>query len=222
LSRRSGAGLPDPTTLSNGQIEEMEDAMGTWNTGWEIGFPAETKEEMLLALVVRDLIYGTSFDVEAEDSDAEFAIDYTAGEELENGRYQLLLAAEIEGSDNAELIHAFTEQILEELLDEAEALLRQQQHLGEFPRSDVRFDAVPEDEERWDLVIPDWLAPDGAEVPFGFRCFDGASGDPVPDDATLDAHGRVIVVPFGETIHLVAIPAPVELPQHPHGENQPE
>jgi hypothetical protein len=222
MARVVGIRRPPAKTLFDHEVERTEDVMETWNTGWEIGFPATTKEEMLLALVIRDLIYGSSFDVEAEDSDAEFAIDYTAGEEIEDGRYQLLLAAEIEGSDNAELIHAFTEQILEELLDEAEALVQQQTSLGDHPLSDLRFAVVPEDEERWDLVIPDWLAPDGAEVPFGFRCFDAGSGDAVPDDATLDAHGRVIVVPFGDTVHLVAIPAPVELPQHPDGGGQPD
>ncbi len=59
---------------------------------------------------------------------------------------------------------------------------------------------VPEDEERWDLVIPDWLAPDDAEVPFGFRSFDKVSGEPVPDNAAFDAHGRVIAVPFGDQV----------------------
>jgi len=183
--------------------------MTTWNTGWQIAFPSQTMDEMLLALVVRDLIHGASYDVEAEDSETEFAIDYTAGDELENEGYQLLLAAEIEGTENAELIHSFTEQMLEELLDEAEALVRQQTEIGAYASTELRFETVPEDEERWDLVVPDWLAPDGAEVPFGFRCFDVSSGAPVPDNAILDAHGRVIVVPTGDTIHLIGIPAPL-------------
>jgi hypothetical protein len=182
--------------------------MASWTTGWEIEFPAGEADERLLALVVRDLAHGASFDVEAEDSDAEFAVDYTAGEELEGDTYRLLLVAEIDGSENAELVQAFTEQALEELLGEAEALVAKRIDLGSTPLSKLRFETVPEDEERWDLVVPDWLAPDGAEVPFGFRIFAADSGEPVPNNATLDAHGRVIAFDFADELHLVAIPAP--------------
>ena len=87
-----------------------------------------------------------------------------------------------------------------------------------LPLNQVRFDVVPEDEERWDLVIPDWLAPDDAEVPFGFRSFDSASGEPVPDNAALDAQGRVIAVPFEDKILFFGIPAPEE---HDHSEDEP-
>ena len=182
----------------------------TWNTGWEIEFPATTADEVLLALVVRDLIHGASFDVEAEETGAEFAVDYTAGDELEDGTYRLLLLAEVEGPEDAALLQAFTEQALDELIEEAEALVAERTPMKDVPLSDLRFDAVPEDEERWDLIIPDWLAPDGAEVPFGFRSFDTVSNEPVPDNATLDTHGRVIVFPFEDQIFFVGIPAPEE------------
>ena len=184
--------------------------MATWNTGWEIEFPATSADEVLLALVVRDLIHGASFDVESEDTGAEFAVDYTAGDELEDGDYRLLLMAEVDGPEDAALLQVFTEQALEELIEEAEALLAERTPLKDVPLSDLRFDAVPEDEERWDLIVPDWLAPDGAEVPFGFRGFDVASNEPVPDNATLDAHGRVIALPFEDRIFFVGIPAPEE------------
>lgn len=184
--------------------------MTTWNTGWEIEFPAETADEILLALVVRDLVHGASFDVEAEETGAEFAVDYTAGDELEDGSYRLLLMAEVEGPEDAALLAAFTEQALEELLEEAEALVAERKDLNDVPLSSVRFEVVPEDEERWDLIVPDWLAPDGAEVPFGFRGFDADSGEPVPDNTTLDAHGRVIAYGFGDRLLMVAIPAPAE------------
>ncbi|MCU0303402.1 MAG: hypothetical protein MUC56_05050 [Thermoanaerobaculales bacterium] len=184
--------------------------MATWNTGWEIEFPAQTVDELRLALVVRDLINGSSFDVESEETGAEFAVDYTAGDELEGTTYRLLLAAEVDGPDDPGLVQAFTEQALEEAIEEAEGLLEQATQVAELPLDRVRFEAVSEDAERWDLVIPDWLAPDGAEVPFGFRAFDAASGAPVPDDATLDGHGRVVAVPFDGRLLLVGIPAPVE------------
>jgi hypothetical protein len=184
--------------------------MATWNTGWEIEFPATSEDELQLALVVRDLVHGASYDVESEDSGAEFAVDYTAGDELEDGIYRLLLVAEIEGPDDAELVQAFTEQALDELIAEAEGLLEERKAVARVPLTTVRFDVVPEDEERWDLIVPDWLAPDGAEVPFGFRSFDVGSGGPVPDNHTLDAHGRVVAVPFGDEFVLVGIPAPAE------------
>ncbi len=191
--------------------------MATWNTGWEIGFPAETADEILLALVVRDLIHGASYDVESDDTGVEFAVDYTAGDELEDGSYHLLLMAEVDGPEDAALVQSFTEQAVEELLEEAEALVAERTAVTELPLEKVRFEVVPEDEERWDLIIPDWLAPDDAEVPFGFRSFDAASGKPVPDNAALDAHGRIIAVPFDGTLFFVAIPAPVE---HDHAEGE--
>jgi len=191
--------------------------MATWNTGWEIGFPAETADEILLALVVRDLIHGASYDVESEETGVEFAVDYSAGDELEDGSYHLLLMAEVDGPEDAALVQSFTEQAVEELLEEAEALVAERTALAELPLENVRFEVVPEDEERWDLVIPDWLAPDDAEVPFGFRSFDTTSGEPAPDNATLDAHGRVVAVPFDGRVFFVAIPAPVE---HEHSENE--
>jgi hypothetical protein len=184
--------------------------MTKWNTGWAIEFPATKADEILVALVVRDLIHGASYDVEAEETGDEFEVDYTAGDELEDGRYRLLLMAEIDGPEKAELLQAFTEYTLEEVLEEAEALIEKRTDVGDVAISDLRFEAVSEDDERWDLVIPDWLAPDGAEVPFGFRSFAVESGDPLPDDPTLDAHGRVIMVPFDERVQLVAIPAPVD------------
>jgi hypothetical protein len=190
--------------------------MTHWDTGWAIEFPARDFDELLLALVVRDLIHGASYDVEAEETGEEFAVDYTAGDEFEDDCYRLLLIAEIDGPERSDLLQAFTEHTLEELLDEAEELVKQRADLAELAVDDIRFEAVPEDEERWDLVIPDWLAPDGAEVPFGFRAYDVGSGEPVPDNATLDAHGRVLLIPFGDRFRLTGIPAPSEH-DHPGG-----
>jgi hypothetical protein len=182
--------------------------MAIWSTGWEVEFPAETAHELLVALVVRDLAHGASFDVEAEDSDAEFAIDYTAGEEIEGTSYRLLLRAEIDGHDDAALIQAFTEQALEEMLEEAERLAARATPIGDLPVADLEFRPVAEDDERWDLIIPDWLAPDDAEVPFGFRAYHAATGDPVPDNAALDAHGRIVLYEHGNRYIIVGVPAP--------------
>jgi hypothetical protein len=202
--------------------------METWETGWEVGFPASSTDELLTALVVRDLIHGASFDVEAVEDGSELALDFLAGDELDGETYQLLLSAEVGGTENRELVQAFTEQMLEDLVGEAEELVAQRQELGSRRVDEVEFRVVPEDEERWDLVVPDWLAPDGAEVPFGYRPFVSESGACWPSDDDLDMHGRVILVPAGDSIVLFGIPAPAGwgeeddedeggLPLHPDG-----
>jgi hypothetical protein len=182
----------------------------TWEGAWEVEFQATTLDELALALVVRDLVHGTSFDIEGEDGGGVLAIDFGAGDELDGETYRMLVSAEATGSWDEELVRDLTERLLDQLVDEAESLLERRIELGVAPVDQVGFEVVAEDDERWDLVIPDWLAPDGAEVPFGFRPIKRASGEPWPTDEQLDAHGRVVVVPFGGSIHLLAIPAPAE------------
>jgi hypothetical protein len=202
--------------------------MESWETGWEVGFPASNTDELLLALVVRDLVHGASFDVESVEDGTELALDFLAGDELQDETYQLLLAAEIEGTESREMVQAFTEQMLDDLVTEAESLIAQKTELGSRPFAELVFRSVPEDEERWDLVAPDWLAPDGAEVPFGFRSFSADSGEAWPGNGLLDAHGRVVLVPAGDKIVAFGIPAPEGwgeeeeedgdgLPVHPNG-----
>jgi hypothetical protein len=203
--------------------------MESIEAGWEIGFPAATMDEFLLALVVRDLVHGASFDVEALEDGSELKLDFTAGDELDGETYNLLLSADVAGSDNRDMIEAFTEQMLEGLVDEAQEALDQRQEIGSMPLANLVFRVVAEDEERWDLVIPDWLAPDGSEVPFGFRPFEASSDQPWPDNTVLDLHGRVVLVPFEDQVHAFGIPAQTEwneehgaddpsgLPIHPNG-----
>jgi len=192
--------------------------MESWETGWEVGFPASNADELLLALVVRDLVHGASFDVEAVEDGTELALDFLAGDELQDETYQLLLSSEIAGTENREMVQAFTEQMLEDLVAEAEELFAQRQELGSRSSAELVFEKVPEDQERWDLVIPDWLAPDGAEVPFGFRSFEAATGDVWPTNEILDAHGRVMLVPAGDKVLLFGIPAPEGWGEDEHGE----
>jgi hypothetical protein len=195
--------------------------METWETGWEVGFPASNADELLLALVVRDLVHGSSFDVEAVEDGSELALDFLAGDELQDQTYQLLLSAEIGGTENREMVQAFTEQMLEDLVAEAQDLVAQRQELGSRSSAELVFRSVPEDEERWDLVAPDWLAPDGAEVPFGFRSFDAESDEPWPSNEVLDEHGRVVVVPADDEILLFGIPAPAGWDDEEDGEGRP-
>jgi len=181
-----------------------------WEAAWEIAFAAGTLDELLIALVVRDLVHGASFDVEAEADGTELALDFFAGDELDGETYQLLLSAEVAGDEKPEMVRDFTEQMLEQMIDEAEGLVEQKTSLGLRSLEGLVFRAVPEDEERWDFVVPDWLAPDGAEVPFGFRSYLVDGDEAWPPDEALDEHGRVILVPFAGAAHLFGIPAPAE------------
>ncbi len=180
--------------------------MESWLASFEVAFPASTVEELLLALVVRDLVYGTSYDVETEDGGQTFQVDITASEEISAEDYQLLIEAEIRGAEESETARAFLQQILEEAVDDAEGIVEQRKELGVSASDEIEMRVVPEDEERWDLVIPDWLAPEGAEVPFGFRAFVAGTDQPIPDNAQLDAAGRIVMVPFGGRFSMFSVP----------------
>jgi len=180
----------------------------TWEAAWEVEFPASSPEELALALVVRDLLHGTSFDIEGADGGADLALDYIAGDELEGTTYRLLVTAEATGSSDADVVRDVTERLLDQLVDEAESLMERRAVLAVEKAEALGFRSVPEDQERWDLVVPDWLAPDGAEVPFGFRPVLLGSDRPWPTDEQLDGHGRIVVVPFGGELQLIAIPSP--------------
>lgn len=182
--------------------------MEPWLASFEVQFPATSVDELLLALVVRDLVYGTSFDVETEDGSQTFQVDVTASEEIDSESYQLFVEAEITGVEDPEAARAFLQQILEEAVDEAEQCVANRREVDSMEAARIDLKAVPEEEERWDLVIPDWLAPEGAEVPFGFRAFLGDGADrPFPNNEDLDAAGRIVLVPFGGRYHFFAIPA---------------
>lgn len=181
--------------------------MEPWLASFEVAFPASTVEEILLALVVRDMVYGTSFDVETEDGGQAFQVDVTASEEIDAESYQLLVEAEIRGIEDKDTASAFLQQILEEAIDDAERLVEQRMDFSTVGADEVELKTVPEDQERWDLVIPDWLAPEGAEVPFGFRAFRKDSDQPYPSNTDLDGAGRLVMVPFGGRFSIFAIPA---------------
>ncbi len=184
--------------------------MSTWETSWEVSLPADTVEELLLGLVVRDLLHGTSFDLEhdREGQSSTLAVDYTVGDELEGRIYRLLVTMRASGKEDRLAVQSFTEELLEELVEDSEVLVGRRQALGSVELGSLGFERVPEEEERWDLVIPDWLAPDGAEVPFGFRSVIASTREAWPSDEQLDRHGRIVLVPHAGTAHLFAIPAP--------------
>ncbi len=190
-----------------------------WEATWQVEFPAADRRELLLSLVVRDLLHGSSFDLELAEHGDVMAVDYLAGDEQQNDVYWLLVTARVQGPDDRESLQRLTEDVLEELIAEAERVVEARQRLGSLAIETLTFEVVPEDEERWDLVVPDWLAPDGAEVPFGFRPIDAATASHWPSDELLDAHGRIVLVPHGGVAYLYGVPAPVgeglELPVVP-------
>jgi len=187
----------------------------------ELPLPASTVEELLKALILRDLVHGSSYDVEVEETGDEFQVDLIATDELdeEQGVYTALIEVEAGGQVNEDSLSSFLTQMIDELMGEAEEMAEAREEIGVFEASELEFRIVSENEERWDLVIPDWLAPEDAIVPFGFRSCLRKDGEPFPSDSDLDDAGRVVLVPMGKNIHVLAIPAPKEdtgnLPLHP-------
>ncbi|NOZ93170.1 MAG: hypothetical protein GXP47_00305 [Acidobacteria bacterium] len=182
--------------------------MEKWEEAMALDIPLEEREDVCQGLLVRDLLHGSSFDVETDDPEAVFSVDFTCGDETEEGVYRLLIIAEIEGTEDHELVRSFTEEVLSEYLEEAASIVDLVEWIGEVAEDEVECRVVPEDEERWDLVVPDWMAPEDAEVPFGFRLFRTADGKPWPPDADLDRFGRVLVVPWQDRLHLAGTPMP--------------
>lgn len=182
----------------------------SWEESWQVEFPAAEPRQMLLCLVVRDFVHGSSYDLELVDSESTMVVDYLAGDEHQDDVYWLLLTAQVRGPEDRESLQKLTEDVLETLITEAESLVEGSQQLDSLSIEELVFEVVAEDDERWDLVVPDWLAPDGAEVPFGFRPVIAATGERWPSDEQLDAHGRIVLVPHGGEGYLFAIPAPAD------------
>lgn len=180
---------------------------GTWEGSWELTLPVNRAVDLLTGLVTRDLLHGSSFDVELEDG-AELAVDLLAGDELDEDGYRLMVAAEVEGPRRPAEVSEVVLEALEEAIEEARLLVERRSGLGSVRVAEVEMRPVEEDAERWDLVVPDWLAPDGAVVPFGFRPFRRRDGSPWPGDTDLDRHGRVVLVPEGSRLVAYGVPAP--------------
>jgi hypothetical protein len=183
-----------------------DQAAGEWEASWEVEFPAATAAELLVALLVRDQLHGSSFDLELESGEV-MEVDFAAGDELDESAYTLLACAAARGPQDRSALQQLVEEVLEQLVAEAEDLARSCQLLGSVASDELGFEPVEEHDERWDLVVPDWLAPDGAEVPFGFRPVLARTGARWPDDSLLDSHSRVVLVPHGGLARLFGVPA---------------
>lgn len=188
----------------------MADDGKRWEEAWALDLPGETAEQVLFGQVLKDLVHGASFDVEFEEDGTQLEVDFTCGDEMEEEIYRLLIVAEVTGPEEREMLGEFAEEALGEMAETAAEAARAAELLGEAKLEEIEIRTVPEDEERWDLVAPDWLAPDDAEVPFGFRPFRVPGGEPWPSSAELDRFSRVVLVPTPEGYRLYGVNLPEE------------
>jgi len=181
-----------------------------WEDAWALDLPGETAEQILFGLVLKDMAHGTSFDVEFGEGGPVLEVDFICGDELEGSTYRLLLVAEVAGPEETERLTEVAEDVLGEMAAVAQEAVDGAVMLEEASLDAIELRAVPEDDERWDLVCPDWLAPDGAEVPFGFRPFRRSDGTPWPSDEALNRHARIVVVPTETGYRLYGVDLPAE------------
>ncbi|MCS7183494.1 MAG: hypothetical protein NZ869_10350, partial [Thermoanaerobaculum sp.] len=82
---------------------------------------------------------------------------------------------------------------------------KQAQLLDRKPTGEVVFAVVGEEDEKQQLILPEWLAPESADLPWGFQPFT-KNGEPWPSSEVLSAHERLVVVPFKGEYLLYALP----------------
>ena len=179
---------------------------------WEVELPAGTPEQLLAALAARDRLFGQSISLEPEE-DEKNTVEVWIGtvEALEGETFKLSIYAELTGPKQyLEAAEEALEDIVGEQIEAAAVEAEQAKLLGRRPAAEVSFRRVGEDDERSELVIPEWLAPEGEEVelPMGFRGYD-SKGKPWPTDAELSKHERVVVLPVKDELLLYALP-PIE------------
>lgn len=179
---------------------------------WEVELPAANPEQLLAALAARDRLFGQSISLEPED-DEKSTVEVWIGtvEALEGTTFKLSIYSELTGPKvYMEAAREALEDIVSEQIEAAAVEAGQAKLLGRRPASEVTFRRVDEDEERTELIIPEWLAPEGEEVelPMGFRGFD-SKGTPWPGDDLLTKHERVVVLPVKTELLLYSLP-PIE------------
>jgi hypothetical protein len=174
---------------------------------WELELPAATADQLLAALTTRDRLYGHSITLEPEENAAKAVDVWLASvESLEESKYRLGVYAEITGpKEYLEAARDALEDIVSEQVEAAAAEAGEATLIERRPASEVQFRKVSEDDEKPQLVIPEWLAPGEIDVPWGFRGYD-AKGKPWPDDDTVLAHDRLVLIPFKGELLLYALP----------------
>jgi len=184
---------------------------------WEIELPAATVEQMLAVLASRDRLFGHSVTLEPEDAPEQAVEAWLASTEALQGE-SARLGVYVELSGPKPYLEAARDAIEEIVADHVEAATldaSQAQLLARRPAHEIEFRPVGETEERPQLIIPDWLAPEKAELPWSFRSYD-LKGVPWPDERTLAAHQRLALVPFAGELLLYALPAIDEDDDEPH------
>lgn len=174
---------------------------------WELELPAKSAEELLAALAARDRLFGQEITMEPEEDPAK-AVEVWIGtsDALAEGVYHLAVYAELKGAkEYLEPAVNALEEVFEEQLKEGAADAVAARLLDRRSAKEITFRAVSEEEELPQLILPEWLAPEGAELPWGFQPV-AADGQTWPDRALLEEHSRVVVVPFGAELLAYALP----------------
>lgn len=183
---------------------------------WDFELPASSPEEILVALSARDRVFGQSITLEPED-DEKHAVEVWLGtaDALAGDSFHLAVYADLEGP--AEYLDAAVEaveEVVHELIEAASGDAKAAKLLARRPATEIEFRAVGEEEERPQIIIPEWLSPvEELELPWSFRSFTKA-GAAWPDDAILAEHSRVAVVPFRDELLLYALPPLPEEDEH--------
>ena len=177
---------------------------------WELELPAATAEQLLAALTTRDRLYGQSITLEPEDDPAKAVDVWLASvESLEKDTYHLGVYAEIAGpKEFLEPARDAVQDIVSEQVEAAATEAGEATLIETRPVAQIEFRKVTEDDERPSLVIPEWLAPGEVDTPWEFRAFD-AKGESWPAEDVIEAHDRLVVVPFDGRLLLYALP-PIE------------
>jgi hypothetical protein len=178
--------------------------------GWELRLPAATPEQVLAVLAARDRLFGQTITLEAEEGSGD-AVEAWFGtvEALDGDHVRLGILTEVTGP--SELLDAAVEALedtLSEIVDEGTRDAAGAKLIGRRKRAEIRFVRVTnEDDERPELIVPSWLAPNiETDVPWQLQPVD-RSGARWPGDGILGEHGRVFVVPSGDELLLYGLPA---------------
>jgi hypothetical protein len=177
---------------------------------WELELPAGTPEQLLAALTARDRLFGQSITLEPEE-DPKKAVEVWLGttDALEGKTFHLGVYAELTGP--AEFLEAARDALEDIIAGQIEAAAEEAgeaELLETTAAADIEFRQVPEEDEKMQLIMPGWLAPDDVDLPWGFLPF-GKDGKPWPGPKTVEAHERLVVLPVEGEYRLFSLP-PIE------------
>lgn len=174
---------------------------------WEFELPAAKPEELLAALAARDRLFGQTITMEPEEEPTKSVEVWLGTSDALHGTvYHLGVYAELSGAK--EYVEAAADALPEIVEDQIAAGVADAEAATLLERraaSAIVFTAVPEEQERPQVVLPEWLAPEGAELPWGFQAVDDA-GAVWPTPELVERHGRLVVVPFAGEYLLYALP----------------